>query len=1040
MEFALTLPFACLFRNENPPQPSFSASFRTISKRAGTVTLQPLSSWSNETFASNLCGSISASPTATILSISPLTAMPLTTRFLLPDCFYIVASQFSVVSMNRVILVGLDTLSPAIAGLTLISSTILAQSSGGGTSPALLDLSALSSTYPQLASLTITSCGLQGTLPDVWPAKILSGQLANNALTGSISDNFLSGFAQSTSAVSAFIQLPQNAISGTLPSGLFHKPSTSTTSSSLQGLSLGLGGNRISGPIPEDWLANSTFAFPSLKTLNILLDSNHLTSVVYPGALTRALPNSMLSSLPTALISLALSLTSNLLSGTVPADIYINAGDYPAALQTLTIDLSSNQLFGTVPSTLIQPASTATSRLSQLTLSLRNNSLSGLIPNTLLSFTASVQPFGIALDLSSNSLTGTLPTGMYGLANGFGSFVMSVSSNSLTGIIPNSWAPFSTYSTMTSFAFYADRNSLSGTLPTNLFVFSDYSTTRSFIFQFSGNSLSGTIPATLFSSVGEQTLTGAFATLSVNFSRNSFTGSLSDTLFSNVPSPSKYVSLSLDLSYNQLSGAIPTSLLANGPTATGLYLYLSSNQFSGSLPSKILQTAESGSTNPSVTIDLSNNKMDGTIPSDLLTSSVSTVGATFTLLLSSNRLSGSLPLALLTQSSTAGSSALILDLSNNTMTGEIDSNFFASSSSLPNLLSLSLASNPLSGSLPSSINSLSSANSNMTTLTLDMSNTMLSGSIPSDWFTTANLRPLTSLKISARNARLSGSVRDSIFQLPVGSVMSLLSLDFSSNPLLTGSFPLLSNLNPTWLTYLNLSGTNLDFCSNRPEWSPSGASLVCSLDRSPAVLCTSLYPSYCFSLRTCETPKPDASFTCIDGVWTHVGSFENPTLVLPPSGSSVILGNLTSSEIIFGFNASLIIQGCANNLSSITIELTIEQIEEIIDSKSSTPLITYESTNPACSGLGNTPINLKTQGSSCKKAKARTVESNGVISSLFTIDSSGCNRWWIILVSVICGLILILIIVLVLLAIFVPSVRVFFRPFSNRNKNPEGAI
>lgn len=190
-------------------------------------------------------------------------------------------------------------------------------------------------------------------------------------------------------------------------------------------------------------------------------------------------------------------------------------------------------------------------------------------------------------------------------------------------------------------------------------------------------------------------------------------------------------------------------------------------------------------------------------------------------------------------------------------------------------------------------------------------------------------------------------------------------------------------------------------------------------------------------------------FTCIDGKWTSNTSITQPTVEIPPQTSIVIVGNLTTSQLVLtGLQASVVVKGCiSEGLKFVYVELTeedIKRLEKEKDKKFTTLLLSIvdspdNSTEQCASSinLADVELKIKTKESGCKKVKSQRQQSNEkkTLSALFTLDTSKCNLWWIILVSVLGGLILLGAIIFALLTAFVPAVRKAVRPYSAAKKN-----
>lgn len=319
----------------------------------------------------------------------------------------------------------------------------------------------------------------------------------------------------------------------------------------------------------------------------------------------------------------------------------------------------------------------------------------------------------------------------------------------------------------------------------------------------------------------------------------------------------------------------------------------------------------------------------------------------------------------------------------------------------------------------------------------------LSGRIPESWYNyTWRSLDLSYNPISGTfPERLFGGARkEYISTWTLGSGAALRSLVFSNTSLNgTFHFDLLGAYN---LSYLGLSNgitinmKNLDmvdFCNpNLTEFVPWNASLAikCDLSGTNAHLCKERYPA-CFRPPCPPAPGLDQSlFTCVHGVWTSKANINSNTIVIPPNIPIVVLGNLTSNVITMtGLNSNIQIkEGCADKLKEVNIELTPQDIEKLTKTgkETATLLTVMPGASKACANnLNLVTISASSKAGGCKRVKVSNVSGKNSLSlrALFTIDKSRCNLWWIVLVSVIGGLILLSVITFVLLAVFVPAVR-----------------
>ncbi|KAF8080624.1 hypothetical protein N665_0932s0024 [Sinapis alba] len=242
----------------------------------------------------------------------------------------------------------------------------------------------------------------------------------------------------------------------------------------------------------------------------------------------------------------------------------------------------------------------------------------------------------------------------------------------------------------------------------------------------SSNGLSGDLPSSLKSC------------LVIDLSGNTFAGDVS------VVQKWEATPDILDLSSNSLSGALPNFTSAFSRLSV---LNIRNNSVSGSLPSL---WDDSGVSQYSV-IDLSSNKFSGSIPQTFFT-----FGSLRSLNLSMNNLEGPIPFR------GSGASELLalsfypqmesLDLSTNSLTGTLPGDI----STMERIKVLNLANNKLSGELPSDLNKLSGLEY------LDLSNNGFNGQLP-------NKLPSQMVRFNVSYNDLSGVVPEGLRSYPRSS-------------------------------------------------------------------------------------------------------------------------------------------------------------------------------------------------------------------------------------------------------------------------------
>lgn len=149
----------------------------------------------------------------------------------------------------------------------------------------------------------------------------------------------------------------------------------------------------------------------------------------------------------------------------------------------------------------------------------------------------------------------------------------------------------------------------------------------------------------------------------------------------------------------------------------------------------------------------------------------------------------------------------------------------------------------------------------------------------------------------------------------------------------------------------------------------------------------------------------------------------------------IVIGNLSSSTItIEGTNSTIDIGGSAINLTHVTIELSPSETQQIQGKQILLPLITTNSSEGGSTiNLGSISVSSRST-SGCRKpeAKRATLDGGNTLGAYLTVDSSGCNKWWIALVAVLVSVVIIVVIVIILLTVFYKPFRRWVRPFTNR--------
>lgn len=392
-----------------------------------------------------------------------------------------------------------------------------------------------------------------------------------------------------------------------------------------------------------------------------------------------------------------------------------------AAPQSIFIQLTGQNLTGTIPDDLapLHPYVYA--------LDLSNNSLSGTLPASMSLYGATI---GMITVMKNPRLTGTLPPELRNWTN-----LLDFTANACDfyGTLPPEYAEWG--ASIGYFAVFTNR--ISGTVP------SEYQNWSSLVvFSISNNQMSGTIPEIVFTGWGRNLL-------DLSLANNSFYGNpFSTTLCAYAVALNN-----IRLEYNRFSGTIPSSCMSRFSALE--QLYMSTNSFSGTIPSAI------GSLSLLRAFDVSMNQFEGTLPAELskLTAltSFSAQANNFSgtlppqyaswlkissFLVNSNKhLSGSLPEAY----AAWGDSINVIRVSTNTFTGPLPDSWGRAFTSLTTLV---FSGNRISGTIPASW-------SGMTKLTiLGLDSNELVGTLPSSWKTLSSLQGLS----INNNALLGGAI------------------------------------------------------------------------------------------------------------------------------------------------------------------------------------------------------------------------------------------------------------------------------------------
>ena len=655
-----------------------------------------------------------------------------------------------------------------------------------------------------------------------------------------------------------------------------------------------------------------------------------------------------------------------------------------------------------------------------------NSQLTGSFAPSFFNFVAGLPPAArIEIDLTNNLLSGSIPPSLFSpfaTAEQFSGLIFNFQLNGVSGSIPPGLFDPLTTQEFGDFEWSSGYNDLTGTLPNNLFPLG-VSAGR-FIFDITSNTISGTIPTDLFAN-----LQGTGFYFAFKASGNKLVGPLPNTLFRSGWHPG--ISFGIELQSNLLSGTIPPNLLLHGLYANrsfeSIWVYLSHNNLEGSIPEELFfdypqakkrafeaessnsDAALSAASDPvgitatnSFYLDLEYNNFSGTVPSNLLLYSLNSGGAQTPicgLLLGNNRLSSPFP-----------SEVLLAVPATAEFTLQINDNLFTD--------------------LPSDCPSAS--------WTLYAFNNLINSTIPESWVN-CNLKTLD----LSSNRALHGSIPSSLF-----NDTAITHFD-ASNTSLSGNLPSFGSQSLT----LSLAHTHISFCSTSSTTSVADLVGICNVDYTTACACAASYTCSTSNILGCPvqnpttsptTPtnapsscrpgtRPASNFVCIDGQWRSVGAVTTPVLVVPAGAGTIVItsaSNLTA-VIISDIGSKVILEACASNLTQVEVELTKEQMDRLGKKAITQTLITSSDNTSLCNNLRS--IKLKARSTSgCKKLKSQSsISPDGLtLSGVFTISTSSCNTWWIVLASVLGGLVVLAVIITIIVVVSCPKLRMKARPYA----------
>lgn len=580
-----------------------------------------------------------------------------------------------------------------------------------------------------------------------------------------------------------------------------------------------------------------------------------INSLTLSGA---TLQGTLPSSLPSTLQSVDVS--RNELTGTLPAifsNVSLTAAD-------VALNASSNRLSGTVPSSLFSAYNAGIVYRGFFDLSY--NGLSGTLPATIFSPVthASAGSVYVWLDLTSNKLTGALPSNILDVAVAENSYIwLFLGGNSLTGSLSANFFPSSIFRAG-SVTVDVSNNQLTGTIPSNLFsnILATSSQLYNMRLKAANNKLTGSIPNFWPSAASDAPLLRA----DFDFSGNQLTGSVPDGYLAPLDtdvSLNQLYEIYWKLGSNQLSGSISPNLVN---ASSGLYTlgyYLNDNMFTGSLPATFSASGSLGY----LALSLANNRLGGTLPTTCWDKVGGPDFSEFDLDISRNAFSGSIPDAFLSPIS-VNAYSMRLNASNCGFTGTIPQSLRKN----VRIVELQLNDNKLSGSFPSALMFDESRDIPYDSLTVSVAGNQMNGTftIPSlnnpypvyvnvsrNAFSSISVDPAANYVVSldvSLNYDMSGTVPS--FWFNESSVLTTFS---AAHTAMNGTFPV--SIAPVLpLRKLDLSFTQIYFCNRSPETAWNSTQMTsCNLRVSSAHDCPTYLPS------RCDTAYPVGAATTLSG-------------------------------------------------------------------------------------------------------------------------------------------------------------------------------
>ena len=226
-------------------------------------------------------------------------------------------------------------------------------------------------------------------------------------------------------------------------------------------------------------------------------------------------------------------------------------------------------------------------------------------------------------------------------------------------------------------------------------------------------------------------------------------------------------------------------------------------------------------------------------------------------------------------------------------------------------------------------------------------------------------------------------------------------------------------------TLMNTTADSCDWaypknCLVRPYPDPSAQAPVTEPVFEPSTTAPTAATTPVTAPMTCPMPPPGPTFSCIGNRWVSDTSVTSPVITFPPASTTVINGDLnTSSIVIVSIGTTINVTGCVvsseGSSPPITLTLTRQDLEKILKNGGTlTSLLIQQS--PSCGSLATSVLSVDTKSiDSCRTIKVDKIASSSGLSAVLTVNSSKCNVWWIVLVSVLFVVAIVAVIVIMVL-------------------------